>query len=221
MNITFYLAPVLVLTVSLLIWAEMTERKKLIFLFKPISTLIVITAALMSFWLPATNQVYAVGVLVGLLLSIGGDIALMYWEKRKAFLLGLVLFLLAHIAYTVVFTLLGRFSAWDILSTLLLVMLGIGFYRLVKPNLGKMKLPVIMYIIVISLMVSRALSTIPSPIFSREQAWMIFAGAVLFYISDVILAIARFWKPWRYHRISLAFYYSGQMLIALAASLFR
>jgi hypothetical protein len=49
---------------------------------------------------------------------------------------------------------------------------------------------------------------------------MIATGAVLFYISDIILAASRFWRPWRYHRLSLAFYYSGQLLIALAASYF-
>jgi hypothetical protein len=49
---------------------------------------------------------------------------------------------------------------------------------------------------------------------------MILTGALLFYISDIMLAANRFWKPWRYNRISLAFYYGGQLLIALAAGCF-
>ena len=57
-----------------------------------------------------------------------------------------------------------------------------------------------------------------NPAIGAGQAVLVLIGAVLFYVSDVILAAARFWKPWRYHRISLAFYYSGQLLIALAAS---
>ncbi len=69
-------------------------------------------------------------------------------------------------------------------------------------------------------MVSRAVSTLASPVFSSGQAVLIVIGAVLFYISDIILAAGRFWKPWKYHRISLAFYYSGQLSIALAASYF-
>jgi uncharacterized membrane protein YhhN len=157
---------------------------------------------------------------VGLLLSFGGDIALMLKEKPKSFMVGLALFLLAHVAYTVVFTLLGKSSAWDIVSAVVLLVVGIVLYRLFKPSLGKMRIPVIAYILIISLMVNRAFSTFASPLFTTAQAWMISIGAVLFYVSDVILAAARFWKPWPYHRISLAFYYAGQMLIALAASCF-
>ena len=74
--------------------------------------------------------------------------------------------------------------------------------------------------LIISAMVSRALSAMASPVFGDEQALMVVAGAVLFYFSDVILAANRFWKPWRYHSVSLALYYSGQFLIALAASYF-
>ena len=49
---------------------------------------------------------------------------------------------------------------------------------------------------------------------------MVLFGALLFYFSDVILAANKFWKPWRYNRISLVFYYSGQLLIALSAGYF-
>ena len=83
-----------------------------------------------------------------------------------------------------------------------------------------MKFPVILYIVIISVMVNRACSTLASPEFSGLQVWMITLGAILFYISDVILALNRFWKTWQYNRISLVFYYGGQGLIALAASYF-
>jgi hypothetical protein len=45
-------------------------------------------------------------------------------------------------------------------------------------------------------------------------------GALLFYVSDVILALHRFRFSWKYGRINLAFYYAGQALIALSASFF-
>jgi uncharacterized membrane protein YhhN len=83
-----------------------------------------------------------------------------------------------------------------------------------------MKVPVIIYTVIISLMVNRAIAAFASPAFSTVQAWMISLGALLFYISDLILAAGRFWRPWKYNRISLAFYYSGQLLIALAGSYF-
>jgi uncharacterized membrane protein YhhN len=132
----------------------------------------------------------------------------------------LSLFLLAHVAYAIIFLLMGRTSRWDVLPTIVLFSLGIGFYRLIRTNLGSMQIPVILYIVVISLMVSRAFSTLVSPRFNPSQGMMIALGALLFYISDLMIAGNRFWRPWRYHRISLGFYYSAQLLIALAASYF-
>jgi uncharacterized membrane protein YhhN len=102
----------------------------------------------------------------------------------------------------------------------LLLAAGAGFYTLLRPNLGSMRGPVIAYMVVISLMVNRAAATLVSPAFTPGQAAMILSGAVLFYLSDVMLAANRFWRPWRYNRISLAFYYGGQLLIALAAGYF-
>lgn len=220
MKLALYLIPVFVVIVLLLIRAENLKLRRQIYIFKPISSLMFITIALLSFWEPSHNQVYTIGILIGLLLSFGGDVALLFQENRRAFTVGLGLFLLAHVAYTAVFQIMGRFSGVDLWSTALLLILGVGFYTLIKPNLGAMRIPVIFYIIVISLMVSRAISVLAGTAFSEAQGLMVVIGAVLFYVSDVILATSRFWKSWRYNRISLAFYYSGQVLLALVASYF-
>jgi uncharacterized membrane protein YhhN len=220
MKLVLYLIPFLVIAVFLLIRAEMLNERRQIYVFKPISTLMVIAAALLSFLEPSHNQMYTIGVLVGLLLSLGGDVALMFQENRQAFAVGLGLFLMAHVAYTLVFLVMGRFSGWDVLSAALLLIIGASFYTLIKPNLGKMHVPVVVYILVISLMVNRSVSVLLGPAFSKAQGIMVVMGAALFYVSDIILAASRFWKSWRYHRISLAFYYCGQFLLALTASYF-
>jgi uncharacterized membrane protein YhhN len=220
-KIALYLAPFLAVTVIFLIRAEILGAKKQVYLLKPLSTLLVIAAGAASYFTQSLNPLYTAGILAGLLFSLGGDTALMFQEKRKAFLVGLGLFLLAHIAYTIVFILLGRFTAWDLLTAVVLLVPALGFYRLIQPNLAGMKAPLIFYMVIISVMVSRAFSAFPSPEFGPDQAWMIFLGAVLFYGSDVILASNRFWRPWKYHRLSLVLYYSGQMLIALSASFFN
>jgi len=215
-----FLIPVLAVSVFFLIRAELLKRRRQIYVFKPFATLIVIAMAFASFLGTPQNLTYTTGILSGLFFSLGGDIALMFQEKRKAFMAGLGLFLVAHIAYSVVFLILGQFSNWDVLPAVLLVVMGAGFYRLIHPGLGALKYPVIAYIVIISFMVSRAFSAFMSPVFNAQQALMIVLGALLFYFSDVVLAANRFWKPWRYHRINLVFYYSGQCLIALAASYF-
>jgi uncharacterized membrane protein YhhN len=120
----------------------------------------------------------------------------------------------------VVFFMLGQTSWVDLISAVVLLAAGVGFFRLIRAGLGSMKVPVIAYIVIISLMVMQAISAFASPDFSQQQAWMVSIGAVLFYISDIILAATRFWRPWKYGRISLGFYFTGQLLIALAASYF-
>jgi len=220
MNVINYLIPLIVITVGFLIRAEIKKIKVQFFILKPISTLLVISVAALSFISPGRNMIYSVGVLIGLVFSLGGDIALLYQERRKAFMTGLVLFLAAHIAYTAVFMILGRFTPWDLLIFLILFGLALAYYRLIKPNLGTMKGPVIVYMLIISLMFSRAFSCFFSPSFNSSQAWMIFSGAFLFFISDIVLAANRFWRPMKYHRLSLIAYYGGQLLIALGASHF-
>ena len=220
MRPAIYLVPFIAIAVILLIRAEILGKRRQVYVIKPTATLLVIVVALLSLQEPAWYPTYTWGVLIGLVFSLGGDVALMLKENPKAFRIGLGLFLLAHIAYTVVFTILGRLSTWDAVSVPLLAAAGIGFYILIRANLGTMRWPVIIYMVVISLMVSRAVSTLASPLLWTGQAVMVTVGAILFYLSDVILAANRFWRPWKYNRISLAFYYAGQLLIALAANAF-
>lgn len=213
-----YLIPVLFVLVIMLIKVELANKRRQIYLLKPISTLLVINIGLFAFLQPIYNTGFLQLVLLGLLFSLGGDLALMFPQNRKAFTIGLGLFLMAHIIYTFAFTLLGSLSIWVLLPLFLLLILGGGFYMLIHAKLGSMKGPVIAYILIISVMVGSATTVIGSPDSNPVQWIMILIGAVLFYISDLILAANRFWKPWKYNRISLAFYYSGQLLIALSAS---
>ncbi len=210
----------LAVSVFMTIWAERRGKWRLVYIFKPLATLLVIAVALLSLSTPSSNFTFTMFVLVGLLFSLGGDVALMFQQHREAFLAGLASFLLAHVVYTIVFTMFGVFSLWDILSILILSALGAAFYIFIKPGLNGMQKPVVLYIVVISIMVNRAVAALVSPAFSGDQALMIAVGAALFYLSDVILAANRFWKPLRYRRVNLVFYYSGQLLIALSASYF-
>ena len=209
------LIPLVGVTVTLLIRAEFRCARRSIYLLKPLSTSLLILVAALSFWTPGTKVGYTTGVLAGLVLSLGGDVALMF-PSARAFLAGLALFLLAHVAYAVTFTLGNGFHAADLVSGGVLLALAVVAYRYLEPGLGRMKGPTLLYILVLCLMINRALSTFFGPAFSPPQAWLIASGALLFWISDLILAVNRFRRPFKYHCISLAFYYSGQLLLALS-----
>lgn len=214
----FYSIPLLAVTVPFLLRAVILKERRRVYVLKPLSTSVVIAAASLSALRPDRSVTYTIGILVGLAFSLAGDVALMFEERPGALPAGLGSFLLAHVAYAVTFGMLGSVSWWDGLSAAVLIAVGAVVYRLLSPKLDGMRGPVLAYIVAISVMVSRAVSTLLSPTFGTGQAVMIAVGAISFYASDAILALCRFWRPWRYRRISLVFYYAGQLLIALAAS---
>jgi uncharacterized membrane protein YhhN len=213
--------PFLLFTVSGLIRAEILKLQKQIYILKPVSTLIVIGIALLSFGSPTANLLYTGFILIALTLSFAGDILLIFQQNLKAFRIGLGFFLAAHLTYTAVFSIFGSISTTGAIISIFLIAIDILLYQLFKTNLGRLKIPVIAYLVAISVMLVQAFSTLNSLSLNNHQALMIISGAVLFFISDLILAVNRFWKPWKYNRISLGFYYSGQFLLALSASYFE
>jgi uncharacterized membrane protein YhhN len=161
--------------------------------FKPLTTLLIIAYA----WPRGTDRpLTRRWVLLGLALSLCGDVALM-WPER-GFLPGLVSFLLAHLAYLRAFTRDGvrlamrplPFVVFGLLAALILWQLWPG----VPPGL---RVPVLAYVIFLASMAAQAavvgLQSCGKP---RWQAglWLAVGGA-LFLCSDALLATNRFAVP--------------------------
>ena len=97
---------------------------------------------------------------LGLIFSLAGDILFML--PKKQFTGGLITFLLAHIAYLIGFN--NTLPPLNLVSIILAVMVATTVYRLAKAIIGglaatgnsKLQVPVFLYIIVISLMLSTA-----------------------------------------------------------------
>jgi uncharacterized membrane protein YhhN len=211
--------PVIAATVTLLILAALRDDHKQVYLWKPLSTLLVILVALLSFATPGVKPLYTLGITLGLALSLVGDVSLMFRTSRW-FMIGLVFFLLAQITYSIVFTVPNGFHLQDLVTAAILLVLAAIVFLYLKPGLGKMQGPVIPYILAISFMVNRAVSTFLGTFFTTTQAWLIALGAILFFLSDLLLAVNRFRHPFRLERLGLYLYYTGQLLIALSASYF-
>jgi len=211
--------PFLLVTVTMLVRAELRSDRKQSYFFKPLSTLLVIVVAVLSLWTPQAQPSFTLWIAVGLILSLGGDVALMF-KSSRAFLTGLVLFLLAHIVYSVTFTVPNGFHPGDLVTGAVLLVLAAGGYLYLKPGLGTMQGPVIVYILVVCFMVNRAVSAFFGNVFSTTQAWLMTLGAILFWLSDLALAVNRFRRPFKAERLSLFLYFGGQLLIALSPSYF-
>jgi uncharacterized membrane protein YhhN len=211
--------PFLALTVTLLVRAEFRDERRQVYLWKPLSTLLVIAVALLSFLQPAVCAGFTLWVVAGLVLSLGGDVALMF-KTNRWFLIGLVLFLLAHVAYAIGFTVYNGFHPRDLISGAVLLLVAVVVFFYLRPGLGSMQGPVILYILIICFMVNRAVSAFFGDVFTPAQAWLLSVGATLFWLSDLVLAVNRFRHPFELNRLGLYLYFGGQLLIALSPSYF-
>lgn len=211
--------PFLAVSVTLLVRAEFRGARRQVYFFKPVSMLLVITVSLLSFLTPGVQPSFTLWVTVGLVLSLGGDVAMMFKSDRH-FLTGVMLFLLAHVVYSIAFTVPNDFQPQDLITGAALLILAIAVYLYLQPGLGSMKGPVICYIVAICFMVNRAASAFFGEAFTSAQAWLMALGATLFMLSDLMLAINRYRYPFPAERLGLFAYCGGQLLIALSPSYF-
>ncbi len=136
---------------------------------------------------PASESMRAVFV-AALALSLAGDVFLL-WSDRW-FRAGLTAFLLAHIAYTVGFSMMLTTGVGALIG-LAVVAVGLAavarrILSAVRDTDARLVLPVSAYMTVISVMVVAAATT---------GSIVAFIGALLFYVSDSILAWDRFVQP--------------------------
>ena len=80
-----------------------------------------------------------------------------------------------------------------------------------------MNIPVLFYVLVITVMLSAAWSVFIDSGFALPGRIMIFSGALLFYISDLFVARDRFLQKSFFNRlVGLPLYFSGQFILAFS-----
>ena len=180
-----------------------------------LSCLFIFTALVQAHLIP----VYCYILFFGLIFCLGGDVFLALPQERM-FLLGLVSFLLGHVLYVVGFFYVADVNQWTWVGCLVgLLVSGLVFWWL-RPHLGSMLLPVIAYIIVITVMVVGAWTVLGDAKLSYAGRLLVFIGAVSFYLSDLFVARDRFLKSEFSNRlIGLPLYYCGQFLLAFSVGL--
>src|SRR5699024_6356102 len=147
-------------------------------------------------------------VLIGLFFSMIGD-ATLNW-----FVVGLTFFLIGHLAYIYAFLQWQAFKKSHLLLLVILLPYGIWIgwqvvINLIDQDLSGLIAPVLLYILVILMMGFVAFLT---------KNYFIFIGAVLFILSDSILAWNRFVEEVEFSGILImSTYYLAQF--ALATSL--
>lgn len=205
------------------------RNRRWVAVWKPLSSVLVILVAGLSLTLTGPRDTtYTALIIVGLVFSLAGDVLLIFPSSR-AFMAGLVAFLCAHLIYIAAFMHLqisrelGSNKEAELLAAVVLAILAAGVYSLLRPKLGKMGLPVMVYMAAISVMMHRALAVAFVYQGAPQMPLLIVAGALLFYLSDGILAVNRFRLEGQMPHgslLCLSTYYTGQLLLALSVAAF-
>ena len=198
------LAAVAFLAATLYLAALLTGRPGLRLATKPVPAL-----ALAAIVLTARRDGYGAALTAGLVLSAIGDALL---EIPGHFVAGLATFLCAHLAYATAFVTDERrlrveralpFAVWLVAA-----------FAWIRPGLGEMQVSVVVYMLSIGTMMWRPAARGGA----HPGAAAATAGAVLFGLSDTLIAIDRFRAPVpgaSYAIILL--YWAGQAGIAASA----
>jgi uncharacterized membrane protein YhhN len=155
-------------------------------------------------------------LLTGMIFCAGGDLFLALPQKSM-FMSGLISFLIGHVFYIAAFFYAAQLNLWTWVGTAIIIIVSGWIYVWLRPHLGKMNLPVIIYILVITAMVSGAFSILGDSRITLDGRLMVFAGGILFYVSDIFVARHRFLKKEFLNRmIGLPVYYTGQFVLAFS-----
>jgi uncharacterized membrane protein YhhN len=188
-------------------WGEYQAPAILIYIFKPLTMVFIILIAVLAKEPPSRRYKYA--IIAGLLFSLAGDIFLML--PMDLFIVGLISFLIAQLIYTYAFRS-GRPLRFNYCARLLFTIYGVFIYMILLPGLNGMAIPVAGYVIVILIMAWQAWDQWDQV--RARWALLAFIGAILFVISDSILALNKFGEPFAAARaLTLTTYFSAQWLI--------
>ena len=160
-----------------------------------------IVISLIAFYVSASGPGLDRMVVWALIFCWLGDVLLLlHGQLEASFILGLAAFLIGHLIYVAAYNQLQRSFVKDRAPILVRILLGlpaiamaVGLVTLLFPGLGGLKGPVIAYAVAITWMVLTALMRNGKT--SSQSFWMVFSGALIFMISDSLLAINKFYTP--------------------------
>jgi len=198
---------------ALAVAAHQHNQLVLIYIFKPLGTLLILFFALA--YRSKVRLAYSRWICLGLLFSLVGDVLLI--SPDKFFVAGLAAFFLTHLAYLTAFTRDAKFPANWLVWIVFLAIAAEDFLQLHVRLPHGLGLPVALYAVALATMAAQAIGrAIRLQTLASKFAAI---GAILFLLSDTLLAWNRFQKPIAAASVLiLTLYYAAQFLIALSTN---
>ena len=160
------------------------EYETMYYALKPITTILIVLFALFHGY-RSEKEIFKVTIF-GLLFCLLGDILLM---KESLFVYGLGSFLIAHILFIISFVKVDGFKNY-FKPFIVILILGGGFYIFLYPFLKELAIPVLIYVLCIMLMAWQGVGLY---IWKKKKPFLfIVFGAILFMISDSVIALNKF-----------------------------
>ncbi len=156
-------------------------------------------------------------LLLGFACAWWGDFLLM-GPKDTFFLAGLIAFLLGHVCYCIAYATHGAKGRVALVAYAVLAIPGMVLVWNLWPGIpAGLRLPVMLYLAVITLMVALSFGCV-----GRPGGWLLVLGALLFYLSDMGVSSHAFgdahMEPFKK---LVALYFPGQYILALAIPIAR
>lgn len=201
-------------TAGVAIAAELSEIALLQYIAKIVTIVLIGAVAYLSYDLP--SRAYKWTIILGLALSLLGDILLMV--PPDLFLYGLIAFAAAQIVYTVAFAGVGGFYR-NLRAIVPFLLFGVFMAAFLWAGFVEdgVLIPGLAYLIIILIMAWQAYGQWRQT--GERRAFLAFIGALLFIASDSLLAVNRFLydlenlAPF----LVLGTYYPAQWLIGQSA----
>lgn len=194
-----------------LLFAERAGSLRFIWLTKPVAALgFVLTAGASGALSHPAGQALFAGMVLGLI----GDVFLIMKHDKRMFLIGLVSFLFGHLAYVIAFGLRGVDGRTTLIAAVVLLGPALLVGRWLWPHAGRLRVPVLAYIAVISVMQAMAVGAV-----AAGDTPAVLVGSTLFYLSDLGVARERFVaKGFVNKLVGQPLYFAGQLVLALWVS---
>ena len=149
---------------------------------------------------------------------LGDSLLLFQYGNEMFFMLGLGSFLVAHIFFILSYRQHCLIQSGAIAMgtqkvrlAFPVVLAGMGLITVLLPSLGPLKIPVMMYALVLTLMVVSAIFRLGRT--SAISFWMVLSGALLFMVSDSVLAINKFLNPVAHASLWIMITYSAALFL--------
>ncbi len=212
------LIPLNLLGIALYMRARIKGDLEKVLIYQPGTVIVSWLIAASSLLQSDTNLAYTVVVLLGMGIAVVGDFLNLDMENPNVVLRGLIIAVVAYLTYGIGVAVISGFHPQDLIVGAPLLIFYAVLMRHLWPDLGDMRMPALLYGLVLPFTFWRALCCFFGSELSTLQAMCLSLGTLSLYVGDVEFAIHTYKR--RLKRIYGPILYAGGQMLIGASTLF-